>query len=131
MQTYRDEDIANQGLEILSATNSWLLTRHQWLIDTMRCMLTGESPPPADKLKTLDYVIPQHLQLSDHLMHSFTEIKDSLESNWLDATSAIHPMSGLTVFEQLNTISHLRTTSCELQKKPTKDYYRSLLCVIH
>ncbi len=103
MHTYHEEDVANQGLEILSATNTWLLERHQWLIDTMRCILTGERPPPTDKLKTFDYIIPKHLKLSDHLMNSFTEIKDSLESQWLDATSAIHPMSGLTVFEQLNS----------------------------
>jgi len=103
MHVYHEEDTANQALEILSATDTWLLARHQWLIDTMRCILTGENPQPTDKLATFDYMIPKHVKLSENLMQNFVEIKDALESQWLQATDAIHPMSGLTVFEQLNS----------------------------
>lgn len=103
MHVYHEEDTATQALEILTATNTWLLARHQWLIDTMRCILTGENLPPTDKLATFDYVMPEHVNLSTHLMQHFTEIRTALETQWLEATNTIHPMSGLTVYEQLNS----------------------------
>lgn len=97
-----EEDIANHAVELLSITSTWLLVRHQWLVDTMRCMLTGEVLPPLPGLEEFDKVIPKHLKLSDHITESFTEIKIALEAHWLETTKTIHPLSGLTLFDQLN-----------------------------
>ena len=99
---HHEEDIASNALELLSATSTWLLIRHQWLINTMRCVLTGENPSPLADLAEFDSIIPRHLKLSENMMRSFNEVKASLEERWLEATKAIHPMSGLTIFEQLN-----------------------------
>jgi len=103
MHAYHEQNIADQALELLCATNNWLLARQQWLLDNMRCILTGETPPPLNKLQPFDYVIPNDMTLSDHLTKTFTKISASLESHWQHTTASIHPMSGLTVFEQLNS----------------------------
>lgn len=97
-----EEDIANHALELLSITSTWLLVRHQWLIDTMRCVLTGENLPPLPELEEFDQVIPENLKFSDNVTESFAEIKAALEAHWLETTKTIHPLSGLTIFEQLN-----------------------------
>lgn len=121
MHLYSEEDIANHALELLSITSSWLLVRHQWLIDTMRCVLTGESPPPLSELKTFDEMVPSHFQLSENLTESFAEIKSSLESHWLKASKTTHPVSGLTIFEQLNSFQssahHFMQASKEANQK--------------
>lgn len=98
----QEQDINNHTLELLSITSTWLLVRHQWLIDTMRCVLTGENPSSVTELETFNQLIPVHLILSENLSKRFSEIKMSLETHWSEATKTIHPMSGLTVFEQLN-----------------------------
>lgn len=98
----QEEDITNHALELLSITSTWLLVRHQWLIDTMRCVLTGENLPPLPELEEFDQVIPENLKLSDNVTENFEEIKMALEAHWLEATKTIHPLSGLTMFEQLN-----------------------------
>lgn len=103
MYSYPEEDIANHALELLSTTSTWLLVRHQWLIVTMRCVLTGEEAPPLSELAEFDQVIPAHLKLSENLSDRFSEVKATLEKQWLETTKTIHPMSGLTVFEQLNS----------------------------
>lgn len=107
MAHYQEEDIVSSSLELISATSAWLLVRHQWLINTMRCVLTGENAQPQEDLHQFDQIIPHHLQLPTHLIERFSEIKLTLEAAWDETTKASHPMSGLTIFEQLNNYQAL------------------------
>jgi diguanylate cyclase (GGDEF)-like protein len=102
MQSYQEEYLASNISELLSTTNTWLLVRHQWLIDSMRSVLTGEHPPPLNNLLEFDKTLPKRLKLSEGLIKNFNEFQSSLETPWLEATKAIHPMSGRTVFEQID-----------------------------
>lgn len=109
MGDYQEEDIVSNALELLSATSTWLLVRHQWLINTMRCVLTGENTQPLAELYNFDKLVPKDLDMPEQLVDRFTEIRTSLEDIWLETTKASHPMSGLTIFEQLNkyqTLAH-------------------------
>lgn len=109
MADYQEEDIVSSSLDLISATSTWLLVRHQWLINTMRCVLTGENAQPLEDLHQFNKIIPDNLKLPAHLIERFTEIKISLEAVWEETTKASHPMSGLTIFEQLNkyqTLAH-------------------------
>ena len=116
-----EEDIASNALELLSTTSTWLLARHQWLTDNMRCVLTGESPPSLADLQTFDDMIPKYLKLPDNLMKSFIEIKSSLEKSWLDASKAVHPMSGLTIFEQLNNFQTSAHQFMQVSKRTNQE----------
>lgn len=98
----QEQDIANHALELISITSTWLLVRHQWLINTMRCVLTGERPSPLSELESFNQLIPVHLTLSENLSKNFSEVTTLLENQWSRTTKTIHPMSGLTIFEQLN-----------------------------
>lgn len=109
MAHYQEEDIVSSSLDLISATSTWLLVRHQWLINTMRCVLTGENAQPQEDLHQFDQIVPSNLKLPAHLIERFAEIKLSLETVWDETTKASHPMSGLTIFEQLNnyqTLAH-------------------------
>ncbi len=109
MNSYQQEDIVSNALELLSATSTWLLARHQWLINTMRCVLTGEDVQLTTELPSFNQIIPHYLTLPDLLMNRFTEIRTALETLWEETTKSIHPTSGLTLFEQLNnyqTLAH-------------------------
>ncbi|MFW5432642.1 MAG: GGDEF domain-containing protein [Methylophilaceae bacterium] len=117
MPQHNEEDIASNALELLSTTSTWLLVRHQWLIDNMRCLLTGEPAPALTTLKEFDDSIPKLLKLPDNLMANFTEVKSSLEKSWLEVTKATHPMSGLTVFEQLNNFQTLANSFMQTSKE--------------
>lgn len=101
--TVNDSDNA---FELISATSSWVLARHQWLINTMRCVLTGEQLPTTNSLIQFDQVVPNPLKVSKHTAAIFGEIKTGLEAKWLQTTKTIHPLSGLTVFEQLNAFQY-------------------------
>ena len=103
----QNEDIANNALELLAASSTWVLVRHQWLIDNMRSILTGERQPPIEHLYEFDSLIPPDVKLPAHLMQRFTHTKTSLEQLWLTTTKASHPMSGLSIFEQLNNYQRL------------------------
>lgn len=107
MAHYQEEDIVSSSLDLISATSTWLLVRHQWLINTMRCVLTGENAQSQEDLYQFDHIIPNDLKLPAHLIKRFAEIKLSLEAAWEETTKASHPMSGLTIFEQLNNYQAL------------------------
>ena len=107
MTPYQEEDIVSNALDLISATSTWLLVRHQWLINTMRCVLTGENSQPLAELDQFDRLIPNNLKLPEHLVNRFAEVRASLEVCWEDAIKASHPMSGLTIFEQLNNYQAL------------------------
>jgi diguanylate cyclase (GGDEF)-like protein len=61
----------------------------------------GENPPPFDKLYEFDDITPKSAKLPSSLNHHFNLVKTTLESMWEDTISASHPVSGLTVHEQL------------------------------
>jgi len=107
MVPYQEEDIVSSSLDLISATSTWLLVRHQWLITTMRCVLTGENTQPLEGLHHFDQIIPKDLKLPTHLITRFAEIRMTLENVWDETTKASHPMSGLTIFEQLNNYQAL------------------------
>lgn len=93
---------SDNAFELISATSAWVLARHQWLIDTMRCVLTGEQLPTTTSLVEFEQVVPKPLQISTHTAKTFDHIKNELEKKWLQTTKTIHPLSGKTLFEQLN-----------------------------
>lgn len=99
---YSEEDIASNTMNLLSATNTWILVRHQWLITKMRSILTGENSPPLSNLYQFDALTPQNLNLPENLHTSFVNIIWRLEQAWDDAVKAHHPLSGLSIFDQLN-----------------------------
>lgn len=100
--TYSEEDIANNTMNLLSATNTWILVRHQWLMAKMRSILTGELCPSLVHLYQFDAITADTLKLPDNLRQSFNKIKHLLETAWLQTVESHHASSGLSVFEQLN-----------------------------
>ncbi|MES2546549.1 MAG: GGDEF domain-containing protein [Pseudomonadota bacterium] len=100
--TYSEEDIANNTMNLLSATSTWILVRHQWLMTKMRSILTGESCPSLIHLYQFDAITSDHLNLPDNLDHSFNKVKQRLEVVWEQTVKSHHPSSGLSVFDQLN-----------------------------
>jgi len=82
MAPYQEEDIVSNALELISITSTWLLVRHQWLINTMRCLLTGENAQALEDLYEFERMIPKDLKLSEQLIERFTEIRVSLEAIW-------------------------------------------------
>lgn len=42
--------------------------QHQWLIDTMRCNLTGDNSPPLKDLFSFDDITPSQLELPENLI---------------------------------------------------------------
>lgn len=97
-----EDDIASNALSLLAASSTWVLVRHQWLIDNMRSILTGEPPPPLEHLYEFDMIIPKDLKLPDNLILSFLQVKHTLETLWRNTVKATHPLSGLTLLEQLD-----------------------------
>lgn len=97
-----EDDIASNALSLLGASSTWVLVRHQWLIDNMRSILTGEPPPPLEHLYEFDMIIPKDLKLPDNLIVSFLQIKHTLETLWHNTVKATHPLSGQTLLEQLD-----------------------------
>jgi diguanylate cyclase (GGDEF)-like protein len=107
MRHYPQEDIVSHALDLISGTGLWLLARHQWIINSMRCVLTGEEPQSTSVLPSFSEIIPKHIYLPDLLMNRFNEISHTLESLWDETAKSIQPMSGLTLFEQLNNYQTL------------------------
>lgn len=126
MKHAQEEDIASHGLEVISVTSTWLLVRHQWLIDNMRCLLTGESTPPLNELEDFNALIPERIQLPQHLTERFAEVKSLLEKSWLDATKSVHPMSGLTIFEQLNNFQQSAHDFMKVSKEANQQLLHEL-----
>lgn len=126
MKHHKTEDIVSNALELLSATNIWILVRHQWLINSMRCVLTGEKIKPLSEVYEFDRLIHQNMDLPDHLINEFTSIKNSLENSWLETKNAWHPMSGLSIFDQINQFQLLAEkfmlTSTEANQKLVHEF---------
>lgn len=120
----QNEDIANNALELLAANSTWVLVRHQWLIDNMRSILTGESQPPVEPMYEFNSLIPPDLKLPEHLMQRFTDTKSSLEQLWLSTTKASHPMSGLSIFEQLNNYQRLAHQFMQSSKEANQQLWQ-------
>lgn len=99
---HSQEDIASNTMNLLSATSTWVLVRHQWLITKMRSILTGEISPSLCDLYQFDELTSHDLNLPETLHASFVNIKQRLESAWNNAINAHHPLSGLSIFDQLN-----------------------------
>lgn len=106
MSSHHTVNESDNAFELISATSSWVLARHQWLMNTMRCVLTGEQLPTTNSLIQFDQVIPKPLKVSKHTAAIFGEIKTGLEAKWVQTTKTIHPLSGLSMFEQLNAFQH-------------------------
>lgn len=102
MSISSDQFLQTNALELLSATSGWMLVRHQWLIDNMRCILTGENSPTLEGLYDFESIVQRNKPLPESLNHCFNEARNSLESLWMATIKVSHPMSGLTIFEQLN-----------------------------
>ena len=101
------EDIISHALDLLSGTSMWLQARHQWIINSMRCVLTGEDFQSTSTLPSFSDIIPKHVQLPDLLMNRFTEIRHTLEALWKETAKSIQPASGLPLFEQLDNYQTL------------------------
>ena len=102
MSISSEQFLQNNALELLSTSGNWMLVRHQWLIDNMRCILTGERTPPLNDLCNFDDMLANNQPLPENLMQCFNEVRHLLEGLWAATIKVSHPMSGLTIFEQLN-----------------------------
>jgi diguanylate cyclase (GGDEF)-like protein len=99
---YSEDDLASGAHDLLSAASNWTLVRHQWIMQKMRSILTGESPPSHNNLYQFDEDLFSRLNLPDKLVSNFCTLKASLELAWDETTNIYHPLSGLSVFDQLN-----------------------------
>lgn len=99
---YSEDDVASNVMDLLSASSLWIMARHQWLIGKMRSILTGEHAPTLDSLYQFDEALLGSIALPDHLMIDFISAKSTLENVWAETTKINHPLSDLSLFEQLN-----------------------------
>lgn len=99
---YPEDDIASNAMDLLSASGLWIMARQQWLIGKIRSILTGEHAPALDSLYQFDEALIHSIALPDYLMTDFISAKNMLENVWLETTKINHPLSGLSLFEQLN-----------------------------
>lgn len=99
---YSEDDVASIVMDLLSASSLWIMARQQWLIGKIRSILTGEHAPALDSLYQFDEALINSIALPDHLMTDFISAKNMLENVWLETTKINHPLSGLSLFEQLN-----------------------------
>jgi len=118
------EDIASNTMDLLSVTNNWILMRHQWLITKMRSILTGEPSPPLHELYEFDTLTLSHLKLPENLLTSFTGIKERLESVWNDTVNIHHPLSGLSIFDQLNVFQQQAHLFMQESKELNQELWR-------
>lgn len=100
--THTEEDIASNAMNLLSATSTWILVRHQWLITKMRSILTGEASPALSDLYQFDALQLNYSKLPESLYISFTSTKQRLENVWDATVNSYHPLSGLSISDQLN-----------------------------
>lgn len=122
--THSEEDIASNTMNLLSVTRTWILMRHQWLITKMRSILTGEPPPPLHELYQFDTLTLRHLKLPENLLTSFTSIKERLESVWNDTVNIHHPLSGLSIFDQLNVFQQQAHLFMQESKELNQELWR-------
>lgn len=99
---YITDEITSNPMDLLAATSTWILVRHQWLIIKMRSILTGEDSPPISHLYQFEHAFIHSLKLPENLLQSFISLKNQLETAWHETAIIHHPLSGLTLFEQLN-----------------------------
>lgn len=95
-------DFNNDTYQLLTFCSSWILVRQQWLVDNMRSILTGENTPRLDNMLEFDNTILSGLKLPKNLLNCFLTTKLTLENSWHNTIKASHPLSGLTLLEQLN-----------------------------
>jgi diguanylate cyclase (GGDEF)-like protein len=95
-------DFNNDTFQLLTFCSSWILVRQQWLVDNMRSILTGENTPRLDNMLEFNDTILSGLKLPKNLLNCFDATKSTLENSWHNIIKASHPLSGLTLFEQLN-----------------------------
>ena len=99
---HQENNFINDSLQLLNFCSTWILVRQQWLVDNMRSILTGENTPSRDNIVEFDDANITNLNLSKNLLKNFYATQTLLEQSWLKAVKASHPMSGLTLLEQLN-----------------------------
>lgn len=118
------EDIASNTMDLLSVTSTWILMRHQWLITKMRSILSGEPSPPLHDLYQFDTLTLSHLKLPENLLTSFIDIKERLESVWNDTVNIHHPLSGLSIFDQLNVFQQQAHLFMQESKELNQELWR-------
>lgn len=118
------QDIASHTMNLLSATSTWILVRHQWLITKMRSILTGEPSPSLQDLYQFDSLNLHDLHLPENLLVSFMHIKERLENGWNDTVSIHHPLSGLSIFDQLNIFQQQAHLFMQESKELNQELWR-------
>lgn len=99
---YSEDDIASNVMDLLSASSQWIMVRHQWLLSKMRSILTGEHAPALESLYQFEDALLANITLPENLMADFISSKNALEKVWLETAKVNQPLSGLSLFEQLN-----------------------------
>lgn len=84
--TGHDNDVAAQVMGLLSFFDGWLLARHQWIVQSMRSLVTGESRPALESLP--GFAALPRIDLSATLRHEFTRQSRQLETLWQAVVSA-------------------------------------------
>lgn len=123
---YGEDDLASNVMDLLSATSLWSMARHQWLIGKMRSILTGEHPPALDSLYQFDEAVLGRIALPDHMMADFISAKNILENVWIETTKINHPLSGLSLFEQLNAYQQQAHHFLEVAKEFNQHLWHEL-----
>jgi diguanylate cyclase (GGDEF)-like protein len=124
MRSKNQEDISINAFELLNNCSAWVLARHIWLVDNMRSILTGETPPsnvdlPAFNTKTQ----LKSMQLPHSLLNTYIQITSKLETTWDNTIKCSHPLSGSTVFEQLNKFQHKAHEFMTLSKESNQELW--------
>ncbi|MCA1978979.1 MAG: GGDEF domain-containing protein [Thiobacillus sp.] len=83
-----NNDVASQIMDLLSLFDSWLLARHQWIVQCMRCLVTDEVRPSQKNLP--NFASLPGVELPGNLRHELTTTIHQLEMLWDTVISASH-----------------------------------------
>ncbi len=120
-----DVDIASASLDILSQVNIWLLTRHQWMIKAMRCLVTGEESPTTNNLQSIDSVLALAKYMPDGLQHNLNDELTHLNEAWLAIVKSAHPLSGLELFHQLDQFQAIAEQFMQLAEESNQRLWQN------
>lgn len=103
MQKFNQEiDIVSASFSLLTRVNDWLLTRHQWIIKALSCLIQNEIFPKTIDLVEIEHVIalassmPESLQI--HLKNELVK----LNNIWLEIVKSADQFPDLKQFQRLD-----------------------------
>lgn len=98
----QDNDVASQTMGLLSFFDGWLLARHQWIVQGMRSLITGETLPAVQPLPAFSQLPSDSLDLPVGMRLDFADESQRLETLWQKVVLATRPLPGLRLLQQLD-----------------------------